>query len=97
VLIDNTPPVVTVSSVKRDGSKARIEFLAADSASALRRCEYSVDAGRWTPVEAEDGVIDGLRENFVLETPALAAGEHLLVIRVADSAGNTGLAKVALK
>ncbi len=97
VLIDNTPPVVTVSSVKRDGAKARIEFQAADTASALRRCEYSVDAGRWTPVEAQDGVIDGLRESFTLETPALAAGEHLLVIRVADSAGNTGLAKVTLK
>ena len=68
-----------------------------DAASALRRCEYSLDAGGWVPVEAADGVIDSLREKFVLDITGLAAGEHLIVIRAADSANNTGVAKVLLK
>ena len=97
MMVDNTPPLVTMGVVKRDGVTARVEWEAADSASALRRCEYSLDATGWVPVDAADGVIDSLREKFVLDLTALTPGEHLLVIRAADSAGNTGLAKVVLK
>jgi hypothetical protein len=97
VMIDNTPPVVTIAVVRHSGAAAHIEFEAADAASALRRCEYSLDAASWVPVAAADGVIDSLREKFVLDLTGLAPGEHLLVIRAADSANNTGLAKVILK
>jgi sugar lactone lactonase YvrE len=97
VLIDNTPPVATLGAVRRDGATAHIEFEAADQTSPLRHCEYSVDASGWVPIEAADGIVDGLREKFTLDLKGLAPGEHLLVIRVADSAGNTGVAKVVLK
>ncbi|MBZ5584934.1 MAG: fibronectin type III domain-containing protein [Acidobacteriia bacterium] len=97
ILIDNTPPVVTVGVVRHVGGSAHIDFEAADSASPLRRCEYSLDAASWVPLEAADGVIDSLREKFALDLSALAPGEHLVVLRAADSAGNTGLAKVVLK
>ena len=66
-------------------------------ASALRRCEYSLDATSWVPMESVDGVIDSPREKFALDLTGLAPGEHLLVIRAADSANNTGTAKVVLK
>jgi hypothetical protein len=97
ILIDNTPPVVTVGPVRYSSGAAHVEFEAADAASPLRHCEYSLDAAGWVPVEAADGVIDSLRERFVLDLTGLAAGEHLLVIRAADSANNSGLAKVVLK
>jgi hypothetical protein len=97
VMIDNTPPVVTIAVVRHSGAAAHIEFDAADAASALRRCEYSLDAASWVPVAAADGVIDSLREKFVLDLTGLAPGEHLLVIRAADSANNTGVSKVILK
>jgi hypothetical protein len=83
--------------VRRDGATAHIEFEASDKTSPLRRCEYSVDASGWVPIEAADGIVDGLREKFTLDLKGLAPGEHLLVIRVADSAGNTGVAKAVLK
>ena len=52
----------------------------------------------WVPVEAADGVIDShAREVRDLDLDGLAPGEHLLVIRAADSANNTGLAKVVLR
>jgi hypothetical protein len=89
--------VVTIGVVRHSGGAAHIEFEAADAASPLRRCEYSLDAASWVPVEAADGVIDSLREKFVLDLTGLPPGEHLLVIRAADSANNTGLAKVILK
>jgi hypothetical protein len=97
VMIDNTPPVVTVTASRRTGDTGHIEFEAADAASSLRRCEYSIDAATWVPMESVDGVIDSPREKFVLDLTGLASGEHLVVIRVADSANNTGTAKVVLK
>lgn len=96
VLIDNTPPVVRIQSAARAGAGADVSFDAQDSASALRRAEYSIDAGQWTPVAPVDGILDSPAEQFRLHIDAVPAGEHLVVIRVADSGGNTGLAKVVL-
>jgi hypothetical protein len=97
VLIDNTPPVVTIGPVTKSGSKVEVRFEAADASSQLRRCEYSLDASGWTPLEAADGVIDSQREKFVITLDGLAPGEHLLVVRAVDSANNAGLAKVLLR
>jgi hypothetical protein len=97
VLIDNTPPVVTFGTVRREGTTAHAEFEGVDAASPLRRAEYSLDAASWIPLEAVGGVIDSLRERFTLDLSGLTPGEHLLVVRMADSAGNTGVAKVVLK
>lgn len=92
VLIDNTPPVVTAT---RNGMDITVD--AADQTSPLRRCEYSVDAGPWMPVEASDGVTDSPRERFDIHLTGLTPGEHLVVVRVYDAAGNAGLAKVLVK
>jgi hypothetical protein len=97
ILIDNTPPAVTIGTVRYSGGAAHIEFSAVDAASPLRRCEYSLDASSWVPVEAADGVIDSLRESFSLDLTNLPPGEHLVVVRAADSANNTGVAKVILR
>ncbi len=91
VVIDNTPPVVTATITGAD-----ISVSAADAASPLRKAEYAVDAGAWVLLEAEDGVVDQLKETFLVKSPA-AAGEHVVVIRVTDAAGNSGLAKVVLR
>ncbi len=97
VLIDNTPPVIRITSNRRAGAALDLVFEATDSASALRRAEYSIDAGSWTPVAPVDGILDSPSEEFRLHLDSVPAGEHLLVIRVADSGGNTGLAKVILR
>ena len=97
VLIDNTPPVVKTGTPRRVGAALEIDVDAEDAASALRRCEFSVDAGMWQLVEAADGVTDSPREQFRIQIANLAAGEHLVVIRVYDAAGNAGLAKVVVR
>ncbi len=96
VLIDNTPPLVRVTASRRDGKNAVIDFEAADAASALRRCEYSVDAGPWMALNAVDGVIDSPAEQFHLVAP-IPPGERVVVVRAVDSAGNAGLAKVVIR
>ena len=97
VLIDNTPPVVNPSAPRRVGGAVEIDVDAEDRGSVLRRCEFSVDAGAWSPVEAADGVTDSNRERFLIKLPNLPEGEHLVVIRVYDAAGNAGLAKVVVR
>jgi hypothetical protein len=96
ILVDNAPPVVHIQSAARAANGADIAFDAQDAGSALRRAEWSIDAGHWNPVAPIDGIIDSPSEQFRFRIDAVPAGEHLLVIRVADSAGNTGLGKVVL-
>ncbi len=97
VLIDHTPPAITASAPRRTGAHLDLEFEAADAASPLRSAEYAVDAGQWVPVEPLDGVLDSLRERFTVRIDNLAPGEHLVVFRASDAAGNTGLGKVVVR
>ena len=93
VLIDNTPPVIRVQS----STRSEVVFEAHDEASAIRRAEWSIDAGPWTPLAPVDGVLDSGTEQFHLHLDAVPAGEHVLVIRVVDSGNNTGLARIVLR
>jgi WD40 repeat protein len=97
VLIDNTPPVVKAGPPRRTATALEIDVDAEDAASSLRRCEFSVDAGPWQPVESADGVTDSPSEQFHIRIDNFALGEHLIVIRAYDAAGNAGLAKVVVR
>lgn len=97
VLLDNTPPVVTASAPKRNGGRVVIEFEASDAASSIRRAEYSLNAGHWTPAEAADGILDSPQERLRVTLEGLPPGEHLVTLRAYDAAGNAGLAKVILR
>jgi hypothetical protein len=97
VLIDNTPPLVSLSTPRRAGTSLDIDVEGNDKTSPLRLCEYSLDAGFWQPIESTDGVTDSPHERFHLHLDNLHPGEHLLVFRVYDSANNAGLARVVLR
>jgi len=92
VRIDHTPPQITL---KREGRDVVIQ--AKDAANPLRRCEVSIDAGPWALVEAVDGITDSPEETFRVDLGSLSAGEHLVTVRVIDSAGNPGLAKLIVR
>jgi len=94
VLIDNTPPVIALTAPRRSNDRVEVDADVTDQTSPLRRFEYSLDAGPWTPVEAADGVTDSPREQYHIAIEHLRAGEHLLVVRAYDTANNAGLAKV---
>ncbi len=96
VLIDNTPPVVSLSAPRRNNDRVEVDADVVDQTSPLRRFEYSLDAGPWTPVEAADGVTDSPREQYHIAIERLRTGEHLLVVRAYDTANNAGLAKVII-
>jgi hypothetical protein len=89
--------VVNAGAARHSGTAIEIDVDAQDRGSALRRCEYSVDARPWVPVEAVDGVTDSSRERFLIHIDNFPPGEHLIVIRAYDVAGNAGLAKVVVR
>jgi sugar lactone lactonase YvrE len=97
VLIDNTPPVVTLGPPRRTDDHLEVDADVVDQTSPLRRFEYALDAGPWIPVEAADGVTDSPREQFHIAIDKLRPGEHLLVVRAYDTANNAGLAKVVVR
>ncbi len=90
VLVDNTPPAVTVSV-----AAGRVTGTATDGASAVTRVEVSVDGGEWRAARAADGVLDERTERFEAGVPAgprAVAGEHAVSVRAYDEAGNLGVA-----
>lgn len=87
VLVDNTPPAVTV---RVEGP--RVAGDARDGASAVVRVEVAVDGGEWRPARSADGVLDERAEAFGSALPAgLAAGDHMVSVRAYDEAGNLGV------
>jgi hypothetical protein len=83
VRIDNSPPDI------REGSRGEdlLEVTVVDAGSPLAEAEFSIDARKWTRVEAKDGLSDSPSETYVIRVPREARGGYLLV-RVTDAARN---------
>jgi hypothetical protein len=76
---------------------ARIVFAAADRSSYLARAEYSVNGGDWITVYADDGISDGPEERYTIDVPLASPGEYAVTLRVFDSQGNAGNARVVVR
>ena len=102
-LVDYTSPVVEIVSVTPSGPAtanslpgATIRFRASDAASGLTRAEYAMDAEPLQPIFSDDGIVDSRQESFMIQTGGTDGQEHLITLRVYDSAGNVGVAKAVL-
>jgi hypothetical protein len=96
--IDNTQPTVNASGAPQmTGTGARIAFAAADRSSYLTRAEYSVNGGEWITVYADDGISDGPDERYTIDVPLTSPGEYAVTLRVFDSQGNAGNARVVVR
>ncbi|HVF29655.1 MAG TPA: WD40 repeat domain-containing protein [Pyrinomonadaceae bacterium] len=95
--IDNRQPTVTATgSPQSTATGARVVFSAADG-GYVARAEYSVNGGDWVPVYADDGISDGPNERYTIDVPLSAAGEYAVTLRVFDSQGNVGNARVVVR
>lgn len=85
--IDNMPPSVTVTAVRREGGRTVIAFDVRDADSAVQKAEYSLDGDRWQTIYPRDGIADSRAEQYelVLEGETTAAG---VIIRATDSLNN---------
>jgi hypothetical protein len=85
--IDNAPPVLTVTSVRREGTRATILFDVRDEHSAVQKADYSLDGDRWQTIYPKDGIADSKFEQFelMLEGEAAARG---VILRATDALNN---------
>ncbi len=90
--IDNVPPVITVTSVRRDNGRATIAFDVRDANSSVQKVEYSLDGDKWQSVYPKDGIADSRSEQFelILEGDAVARG---VTLRATDALNNTSSAR----
>ena len=92
--VDNTPPTVTVSGIRRDGPRAVLTIDIADTASAVRTVEYTLDSRRWQPLYPVDGLADSREERVELVLEGSDVGRSV-VVRALDALLNSGTATVA--
>jgi hypothetical protein len=95
--IDNTPPQVRVLSQSVTLNVAEIHFQASDDTSPLRAAEVSQDGKEWCDINSDDGIIDSRTETFTVRTGNLSPGEHVIILRAFDTAGNAGLGKALVR
>ena len=101
--VDTTPPRIENLAASVDGGQIHVTFRAGDGFSAVRRAEYSVDAGDWKYVEPVGQLSDAKTENYdfkVAPEPAkdgAASSEHVVVVRVYDRYENMGAAKILIR
>jgi hypothetical protein len=96
-VVDNTPPVISTMNAQATDTGASVKFSAHDSASAISRAEFSVDAGDWKLVEPVGKISDSPDENYDFSVRALPAGEHTVAVRVYDRFENVGANKVTFR
>jgi outer membrane protein assembly factor BamB len=91
--VDNTAPRIERLKTAVEKGTLVVRFNAADGFSVLREASWSVDAGDWSAARPADGMNDALEEAYEIALPAPAAGEHSVVVRAVDAAGNIGAAR----
>jgi hypothetical protein len=96
--VDNTPPeVASISGSRAAGGRLEVRATARDGRSFLKRAQYVVDAGEWQAIPAADGIYDSREESFEFSTEEQDEGEHTVVLKVFDAAGNAQVARVVVR
>lgn len=95
--VDNTPPEIRVLSRQVQGQSAVIRFEAQSKSAPLRKAEVSTGENQWKAIVSDDGIVDSQQEDFTVKLQKLAAGEHVVVLRVYDTSGNSGVGKAVVE
>ncbi len=99
--VDTTAPRIENLAASLDGKQIHASFRAADSFSAIKRAEYSVDAGDWQFVEPVGQLSDSKTENYDFRIPIpaedLGQTEHVVVVRAYDHYDNMSSAKTIIR
>jgi hypothetical protein len=95
--VDNTPPTVTTVKTEVNAGGVEVHFLVHDTVSPIRHAEASVDGEDWVDANSDDGIVDSMTETFSLKPGKLGPGEHVILLRAFDAAGNAGVGKAVVR
>jgi hypothetical protein len=91
--IDNSPPQITVASVRTEHGRTIIVFDVKDDHSPILRAEYSQDGQRWRGIFPVDGIADSRSEHYELTIEG-DVGERGVTLRATDAMNNVASAQV---
>ncbi|MBI3402619.1 MAG: hypothetical protein HY048_14465 [Acidobacteria bacterium] len=89
--VDNTPPAITISSVRLDRGRTIVTFDVKDDHSPVQRVEFSEDGQRWRGVFPVDGIADSREEHYELTIEG-EIGERGVTLRASDTMNNVATA-----
>jgi len=106
--VDTTPPRIENLAAPVEGKQIHVSFRAVDGFSAIKRAEYSVDAGDWQFLEPVGQLSDSKTENYDFRVliPAMSSAiggedkgqlEHVVVVRAYDRYDNMSSAKTVIR
>ncbi len=95
--VDNTPPLVRTVGQDVGPQGAVIHFEASSEAAPLESAEFSTNGRDWMVLTSDDGIVDSRHEAFTVRLTKLIPGEHVVSLRVHDTAGNVGLGKSVVR
>ena len=90
LVIDNSPPQITVPPATRGSETITLEFTVSDRHSPVERVEYSTDAEQWQLIYPSDGIADSTEELFSVTVDANEFSR--MVIRATDAMDNSATA-----
>jgi hypothetical protein len=91
--VDNTPPSITVSSVRVVSGRTIITFDVKDDHSPVQRVEFSQDGQRWRGLFPVDGIADSREEHYELPIDG-ELGDRGVTLRASDTMNNISTAHV---
>jgi sugar lactone lactonase YvrE len=94
LVIDNSLPVVKGLTAARNGAALDIAFQAEDAYSYIEEAKVLVRPGEWRVVFPVDGIADSRSESFKVSLKLPAGAENQVTVRVRDSYGNVGVARL---
>ncbi|MCA9382947.1 exo-alpha-sialidase [Candidatus Dojkabacteria bacterium] len=81
-----TPPPSTINS----GSELILDLSVLDSETPIVLLEYRIDEGPWISYPSNDGSLDELMEEFMIDISDLSIGTHTIQLRAYDQENNIG-------
>lgn len=95
--IDSTPPSITAGRTEVNAQGVQVQFAVHDTISPVRHAEVSVDGEDWVDANSDDGIVDSRDEAFSLKPGKMVPGEHIILLRAFDAAGNAGVGKAVVR
>lgn len=93
--IDNTQPAVGKIAATANGDDTfQIVCSVEDAMSYIQKAVYKIDNDEhWKVMFPADGIFDSKREELMVQTETLPAGEHTITIQATDAEGNTSVGR----
>ncbi|MDH5681295.1 MAG: hypothetical protein OEZ36_06900 [Spirochaetota bacterium] len=96
--MDNSPPAISNTSVKKTNTAYIVQGVASDRQSFIKIIQYSLNSQNWVYLGPKDLIFDSKKEQFEItinkSEKTLRPGKNIIIFRVADAYNNVSTFEV---